>query len=126
MPQRTLGRSFVQPGNVENTGAAPRHLKVTSVFLSQWLSRPRVLYIPFSVRGTTVGLRWGYGAHTDLEAATACQNGKGSGTTGLALRGARLGGEGPPKAAKPARSEERGAVRLRSEEHTSELQSLRH
>ena len=50
MPQRTLGRGFVQPGNVENTGAAPTHSKVTPVSQSPWLSRPRVLYIPFSVR----------------------------------------------------------------------------
>src|ERR1035441_3394601 len=36
--------------NVKNTGAAPTHLKVTSAFQRPWLSRPRVLYIPFSVR----------------------------------------------------------------------------
>ena len=35
--------------NVKNTGAAPTHLKVTSAFQRPWLSRPRVLYIPFSV-----------------------------------------------------------------------------
>src|ERR1022692_3652290 len=61
MPQRTLGRSCVQPGNVENTGAAPTHFKVSSVSQSHWLSRPRVLYIPFSVRtpleSTSSGLR---------------------------------------------------------------------
>ena len=55
MPQRTLGRSFVQPGNVENTGAAPTHFKVSSVSQSHWLSRPRVLYIPFSVRTNGTG-----------------------------------------------------------------------
>ena len=61
-PQRTLGRSFVQPGNVENTGAAPAHSKVTPLFQSPWLSRPRVLYIPFSVRGNTARLPGGCAA----------------------------------------------------------------
>ena len=35
---------------MENTGAAPTHLKVISVSQSAPLSRPRVLYIPCSVQ----------------------------------------------------------------------------
>jgi hypothetical protein len=50
MPQRTFGRGFVQPGNVKNTGAAPRTSKVSPAIQRPGLSRPRVLYIPFSVR----------------------------------------------------------------------------
>ena len=46
---RTLGRSFVQPDNVENTGAAPTHFKVSTVFQSTSLSPPRVLYIPLKL-----------------------------------------------------------------------------
>jgi hypothetical protein len=50
--QRTLGRGFVQPGNVKNAGAGPTYFKLTPVSQRPQLSRPRVLYIPCFVRHT--------------------------------------------------------------------------
>jgi len=63
-----------------------------------------------SDRGSEV-LRGGSGEVTDVWAGIGRQNGEGSGTSGLAFRGARPGGRGSPRRGNPTKSEGQGVVR---------------